>query len=201
MFYLIELKTNPLAPVSCQNDKKCHVSVLKLSVNDKTGKKWQGADVSNKKDPKTNWKYVFQILLKLKWRFLMLDYIRSEIYWALLTVLTTRVKTDSSSQGEYNQTVFANKITVQVVLTNERPDEERDSANLKSPQTGPGLGWLPPPSGASLPCEGVSLRIELWTISNKWRETWLVTCKDNQWSWISANQRTLDWGRPNKRPP
>ena len=79
----------------------------------------------------------------------------------MLTVLTTRVKTDSSSQGEYNQTVFANKITVQVALTNERPDEERDSANLKSPQTGPGLGWLPPPSGASLPCEGDSLRIEL----------------------------------------
>ena len=73
----------------------------------------------------------------------------------MLTVLTTRVKTDSS-QGEYNQTVFANKLTEKVVLTNERPDEERDSANLKSPQTGPGLGWLPPPRGPSLPCEGVS---------------------------------------------
>ena len=76
-------------------------------------------------------------------------------------VLTAGAKTDSSPAGESALTALANHITEEVVLTSERPAEGRYSDNLKSPQIGPGLGWRPPPQGASIPCEGVSLRIEL----------------------------------------
>ena len=75
-------------------------------------------------------------------------------------VLTAGAKTDSSP-GESVLTALANQNTQKVVLTSQRPGEGRYSDNLKSPQIGQGLGWRPPPLGASIPCEGVSRRIEL----------------------------------------